>query len=340
MTTGGDEYDVDPEVFETITITVPDAKGGRNRAIKGLTRWTIRLSTAAADELEKGLMRHSPAVRLKLRIYRGERELQPELGEEPELPTVVTHDAGEDAAGFGEVRSAERVLAQVNRAIELGNQRLAAVVAETEAATKRRDEVLERDRKLIESSHASTLAQVVKDREFLAAEHQRAFNLDTQRWTEIASSAQSLSTVRGLLQESVLADRWEGYLKIAKDAALGVADSKLGQVLALKLTTTMAAEMSKRLQSGGAKGPDGRPLEVSAEDILLATVLGSSQFAGRRKELAAIAAMAPDPVGPALLMAPAFCLGEIGVEALGELLVRTRPPPPPSPEETAIARAA
>lgn len=319
-----DEYSAEPEAMETFQLAMPHPAAPRSGPIKGLVIRTWLLTPSAAQEFEESLKRHNSQVRTKIRIYRGTRELQPELGDEDDLapaPAPTAHrEPAASSGGEALARELERHLAALHRSIELAQQRLAGLDAEIVQARDRRDKELAANMQLVEMSQTSSLKTIEQARNHAISEQAKAFELDkasgTQfglSWLQLTETAQTVATVRQVFGQSVLADRLEKYLTIGKEVVTGVAESQIGRVVGLSVAAKIAAAVST---ATGQK--------FSAEDVLLASLLQAPLFAERRRMLGEFAALAPGKVGQALHVGPAFCLGEAGPETVQELVASSQ----------------
>lgn len=313
-----DEYSAEPETMETFQLTVPHASAPRSGPIKGLVIRTWLLPPAAAQELEESLKRHHSHVRTKIRIYRGSRELLPELGDEDELTPATPPPPHQAAGGSSEsvARALEAHLNAINRSIDAAQARLAALDREVEDARGRRDKELAANLQLVESSQTASLKAITQARDHALTEQAKAFELDrlsgTQfagSWLQLTETAAAVAQVRSVFGQSVLADRLEKYLTIGKEVVTGVAESQLGQVLGLTVAGKIAAAVGK------ATGQN-----FSAEEVMLATLLQAPVFTERRRQLQQYAALAPGRVGQGLLLGTAFCLGEANNEAVQDFV--------------------
>lgn len=319
------EYTAEAEALESFSLTMPHVSGPRHGPVRGMVVRTWLLPPAAAQAFEESLKRHNSQVRTKLRIYRGTRELQPEIGDEDDLPSVTPPPSRESAPPDAMARELEKHLAALNRSIELAQQRLERIETEVSSARERRDRELAANLQLVELTQSSTLRQIEQSRNHAIDEQRKAFLLDRQAgdqfatsWSQVTDTATVVSEVRGILGKSVLADRMEKYLTIGKEVVTGVADSEVGRVIGLQLASKMALLVNKVAGSAEVNPATGKPF--TAEDVLLAALLRASMFAERRRLLGQYAVLAPGAVGQGLLLGVDFCLGSVAPEAIEELV--------------------
>lgn len=319
----GEEYTAEAQPLESFSLTVPHLSGPRSGPIRGLVVRTWLLPPAAAQAFEESLRRHQAQVRTQLRIYRGTRELLPEiekLGEEvPSVPPPPTREA---TPADAVTRGLEQHLVALNRSIEVAQQRLERIEAEVVTARERRDKELGAMQQLVESAQSSALRQIQQSRDHAIEEQGKAFALDkragdqfSHSWNQVTETAATVATARNILGQSVLADRMEKYLTIGQALITGVAESEVGRLLGLKMAQQLATLANK---SFGDKSPTGQPF--SPDDVLLAALLQSSMFAERRRLLGQYSVVGAGPVGQALILGPDFCLGRVAPEAIEELV--------------------
>ena len=320
-----DEQIAEGEPMETFTLTVPDRSAPRGKALRGTVLRTWELPPAAAGIFEDTLRRHAAKVRNPVRIYRGQRELLPDLHDDDDdgptptpaaapwpSPTPSTPDL---AAAQMHVRETQQHLSQLRATVELEQRRLGQLQDEIEQARKRRDEELRLHTALVNHAHSSSLTQITQVRDHATRELARSLELDVgvsdqmaRIWGHIDTQAQTLGKIRGLLVDSVLADRLGGYLQIGQQMMAGLVESPLGRAVGLHVAARISAEINRQLEKM-SDGNKGRPV-VTPDDVMLATVLSSAAYAERRRLLHSFAAVDTGLVGQALLIGPAYCCGE------------------------------
>lgn len=320
-----EEYEAHGEALEIFTLTIPDQSAPRGKGMKGRPIRSWRLPPAAAQQFEESLQRLAPEVRIKVRIYRGDRELQRLPAGDEETLTDRLAPAPPPAEESTSPATPERQhLEALITSIRLAQQRLAGLEAEITSARERRDRELEAHENLIRESSSSMLALVRQHREHATSEQQRAFMLDRQAgeqmaagWSQVVSNAQHLDTVRKVLLEGVMADRMEKYISIGANVVKGVSESQIGQVLSLNFAASIASTVNKHL---GPPGTDGQGRQVRPEDVLIAAAVNGAAFNERRQMLSQFIPLASPQIGQALLLGPSFCLGEAAIESVQELI--------------------
>jgi len=313
----GDDFEVEPEKTEIFYLTVPDDGAPRKQPIKGRIIRSWRHTPEAAQQFEESFTRTSPDVRIRIRVYRGERELLPER-DEVVLPSTLEEPV---AAGpnLGAAAGLQQHLQLLNDSIKLAHARLASLEAEIEQARGRRDRELAAHQTMIDSAQTAALVSIKQSRDHVTSERQRAFELDQAAWRQVTEQGVVLKTVQDMLRSSVLANNLEKYLGIGATMLKGLSESQIGQVMSFTMATTIAEQVQARL---GARGTNGEGRRATTHDVLVSAVINGGQFNERRELLAQFSVLAPPQLGQALLLGPAYCIGQAPPEAIQELITQ------------------
>lgn len=315
---------------ESICITVPGEGAPRGRAIKGCVLFSWDCTVDEAQRLEDRLKRHSPTTRVKVRVYRGERELKPILGDDDDALPMPAPPADETSATLRlHIGESTRHLEGIRRSIEQEQARLTAVQAELATMSQRRDAELAALGTLISAVQAQAFESIRAARTHAQLEMARAQSLDSQvglqlttTWAQLASNHDNLNTVRAMLMKGLLADRTKEYLQVAKTAINGLADSQIGRMVGMRLAASLSDQVNRKL------APD-QPA-TSPEDAIAAAVVFGAAFNERRTILREFAVRHGGREGQALTLGLDFSYGEQSADTLKAFLGLDAPAAPPT----------
>lgn len=305
----GDYEEASATPREIICITVPGDGAPRGQQIKGCVMFSWDLPVEQAQHFEDHLTRHNPTTRIRVRVYRGERELKPQIGESNEsLP--MTPPADETSATLRlHIGESSRHLDQLRRSIDQEQARLAEVRAELAKLQTRRDDEVTKLGALVSTIQTQAFEDIKKARTHASLEMQRAQLLDgqvgmqlTSTWAQLASNNSNLNIVRDMLQRGLLADRTKEYLNVAKTAVSGLADSQFGRMVGMRLAASLSDQVNKKL------APD-QP-GTTPEDAIAAAVIFGAAFNERRAILREYAVRHGGREGQALTLGLEFAFGE------------------------------
>lgn len=324
------ESTVHGEPLERWTITVPK-QGPQKEGLQGVPAYSFHLAVAASDQLEDTLRRLNPSTlrRSVPLMYRGDRQLAAEPGDEEERRLQLAQTSAQDpaeAADAYEVLQLRDLRKQLILELEAKRREADSLGKQIEAQRTRLAEETERQNKLVQGVVTHGQKLVADSQAHYEARLRRTWETEadldnhaTAKLLGLGSQIDIATKARQQIDRVMTASSVAEVLGSVKETVEAAFNSPVGNSIGLGLAARIAASMSKHMKDNAKEGaPPSAPFEK--EDALAAMLLAGRAFRARQATLRELRVAAKTPLAEAAVLGADFLAGTVELRVLAEFV--------------------
>ena len=332
------ESPVHGEPLERWLVTVPRQGPKAQDGPQGTPAFAFHLSPTASDQLEDSLRRLNPST---LRrgvpiIYRGDRQVAAEHGDDDERRVQLAHTTAQDpaeAADAYEVLQLRDLRRQLVLELDAKRRECESLANQIERQRLRLAEETARQDKLVEAVVAHGQKLVADSQTHYEARLRRTWeteaDLDQHATTKLMGLGEQIdiaTKARKQIDRVMTASSVAEVVGSMKETVEAAFNSPIGNSIGLGIAARLAASMSKYTKDNAKEGAPA-PAPFEREDALAAMLMAGRQFRARQAMLRELRLASPTPRAEAAVLGADFLAGSVELRVLAEFVSAASPSP-------------